>query len=97
MYTFWKHFEDMFVQSGRKQLKLMLFSEKMIKLGRKTSLKQNLIIFLLLSKESIYYFQTSTSFLTLIRLGFFKVVFPWGVGVWGGVNLTPFIFQEELI
>ena len=40
--------------------------------------------------------------LTLIRLGFLKVVFPWGVGVGGGgVNLTPspfpFIFQEELI
>ena len=29
--------------------------------------------------------------LTLIRLGFFKVVFS------GGINLMPFIFQEELI
>ena len=37
----------------------------------------------------------TNSFLTLIRLGFLKVVFPWDGG--GGQFDPPFIFQEELI
>ena len=45
-------------------------------------------------RESEYYSHQGIA-LTLIRLAFFRVVFP---GVGGGVNLTPpFIFHEELI
>ena len=37
--------------------------------------------------------------LTLIALGFLRVVFFWGRGGWGGdqFDSPPFIFQEELI
>ena len=61
-----------------------------------TSNFENVFSITLLTRSSIInIFLVSKTFLTLIRLGFLKVVFSEGDG---GVNLTtPFIFQEELI